>query len=249
MSSFPPPPPVGEVPPATDGEPARPRTRAERQRETRAALVEAALVVFSRDGYHGANLEAIANHAGFSKGAVYSNFDGKAELFLAVMDRNLAALSDGAWDPFEPLVPPAIPPLRTDGEGVDDLAAVMRGLGLATLEFIAIAARDEVLAPALTQRVQLLLDAYTTMAASSPADGEPLPPDEVATLLAALDQGFAVLALSGVVAADAALLRTGLRRLLDPVRAAEAGPVSDDGGPQGLHDREVQRRLMGGAPG
>ena len=47
---------------------------------------------FSRDGYHGASLEEIADTAGFSKGAVYSNFGGKAELFLAVLDHNLSTL-------------------------------------------------------------------------------------------------------------------------------------------------------------
>lgn len=223
MSSFPPPPPVGEVPPATDGEPARPRTRAERQRETRAALVEAALVVFSRDGYHGANLEAIANHAGFSKGAVYSNFDGKAELFLAVMDRNLAAMQGEGWDPFGPVLLPPPTAMDTLDDGPEDLSELMRGLGLATLEFIAAAARDELLGPALTRRAQVLLEAFGGVAAASPADGEPLAPEEVAVLLSALDQGFAVLALLGIVAPDSSLLRTGLRRLLDPARALAAG--------------------------
>ena len=66
------------------------RAHAQRQQETRNALVFAALAAFARDGYHAASLEGIANDAGFSKGAIYSNFDGKADLFLAVMDNNLA---------------------------------------------------------------------------------------------------------------------------------------------------------------
>jgi AcrR family transcriptional regulator len=35
---------------------------------------------------HGASLDEIAERAGYSKGAVYSNFAGKDELFLAVLD-------------------------------------------------------------------------------------------------------------------------------------------------------------------
>ncbi len=233
------PPPVEDPGSSTPADPARPRTRAERQRETRAALVGSALYVFARDGFHGANLEEIANQAGYSKGAVYSNFEGKAELFLAVLDRNLAAVQGGGFDPFEPLLPDTGPV----NQGGDDLAAIMRGVGLATLEFIATAARDEALAPALTQRVETLLEAYRDLAASHPAADEPLDAAQVGALLGALDQGVAILALSGVELADAALLRTGLRRLLDPSRASQAGPVEDDAGPRALHDRAVQRRL------
>jgi AcrR family transcriptional regulator len=59
----------------------------ERRRElTRRHLLEAAAVVFARDGFHGATLDAIASYAGFTKGAVYSNFKSKDDLFLALLD-------------------------------------------------------------------------------------------------------------------------------------------------------------------
>jgi len=61
-------------------------TRHERQAQTRARLIEAAAKVFARRGYHGASVEEIAAEAGFSTGAVYSNFSGKEELFLALAD-------------------------------------------------------------------------------------------------------------------------------------------------------------------
>lgn len=233
------PPPADDRGHSTTDDTVRPRSRAEQQRETRAALVESALRVFASDGFHGASLEVIANQAGYSKGAVYSNFDGKAELFLAVMDRNLAAVRGGGFDPFEPLV------VGTNAvyHGPEDLADLMRGMGLATLEFIATAARDEVLAPALASRVETLLDVYRDLAVARPAADEPLEAEQVGVLLGALDQGIAMLSLSGIEAADAALLRTGLRRLLDPARALEAGPVDDDAGPRALHDRALQRRL------
>src|SRR4029078_11626040 len=41
---------------------------------------------FLRRGFHQASLEEIALAAGWSKGAVFSNFAGKDELFLAVLD-------------------------------------------------------------------------------------------------------------------------------------------------------------------
>jgi AcrR family transcriptional regulator len=64
-------------------------TRVERQEQTREQLLDAAARVFARRGYHGASLEEIASEAGFSTGAVYSNFSGKEELFLALADREV----------------------------------------------------------------------------------------------------------------------------------------------------------------
>jgi AcrR family transcriptional regulator len=52
--------------------------------DTRARLIACAHTVFLRTGFHTATLEQIALQAGVTKGAVYSNFESKAELFLAV---------------------------------------------------------------------------------------------------------------------------------------------------------------------
>src|SRR3977135_2425103 len=65
-------------------------TRAEKQARTRAELIETAAKVFARRGYKGASVEEIAEEAGYSHGAVYSNFDGKADLFLAVFENYMA---------------------------------------------------------------------------------------------------------------------------------------------------------------
>ncbi len=73
--------------PAT-ARPAR-RTRDERKAETRTALLEAASRVFARRGYHAASVDEVAVEAGFSTGALYSNFDGKEDLFLALLQREI----------------------------------------------------------------------------------------------------------------------------------------------------------------
>lgn len=65
-------------------------TRREKQQRTRERLIDAAAKVFARRGYHPASVEEIAAEAGFSTGAVYSNFDGKEALFLALADREVA---------------------------------------------------------------------------------------------------------------------------------------------------------------
>jgi AcrR family transcriptional regulator len=59
-------------------------SREEKKARTRTELLEAATRVFPRSGYHGTSVEEIAGEAGYSKGAVYSNFASKEDLFLAV---------------------------------------------------------------------------------------------------------------------------------------------------------------------
>jgi AcrR family transcriptional regulator len=61
-------------------------TRAESKARTRAMLLDAARQVFLERGYHRTSLEAVAEEAGFSIGAVYSAFASKADLFFAVFD-------------------------------------------------------------------------------------------------------------------------------------------------------------------
>ena len=62
--------------------------REESQAHTRARLLTVAQSRFAADGYKATSLERIAEEAGFSKGAVYSNFSGKAELFLEVLEEH-----------------------------------------------------------------------------------------------------------------------------------------------------------------
>jgi AcrR family transcriptional regulator len=62
--------------------------RAERKERTKSELVEAARTVFLRRGFHAASLDEIAEEAGYTKGAVYSNFDGKDALFLAAFEEH-----------------------------------------------------------------------------------------------------------------------------------------------------------------
>jgi AcrR family transcriptional regulator len=64
-------------------------TRREKQEQTRQQLLDAAARVFARRGYQSASVEEIAAEAGFTTGAVYSNFAGKEELFLALADRQV----------------------------------------------------------------------------------------------------------------------------------------------------------------
>jgi AcrR family transcriptional regulator len=77
-------------------------TREESRAQTRERLLEAAFAVFARDGIEAAAIEEIAELAGYSRGAFYSNFESKEELLLVLLDRemeqakkNIAAILSG----------------------------------------------------------------------------------------------------------------------------------------------------------
>jgi AcrR family transcriptional regulator len=74
-------------------EPKPPRRlrRDEQQRQVRAQLLDAAERVFARHGYQGASIDAIAAEAGYSHGAIYSNFNGKEDLFLVLVEERIDA--------------------------------------------------------------------------------------------------------------------------------------------------------------
>src|SRR5919201_966302 len=66
-----------------------PLTPERRRALTREHLLEAAAVTFARQGFHRASLDEVAAAAGFSKGAVYSNFKNKENLFLTLLEERL----------------------------------------------------------------------------------------------------------------------------------------------------------------
>src|SRR5580704_16326188 len=63
-----------------------PMTADRRRQQTRDYLLKAAAQVFAERGFHAATLDEVAAAAGFTKGAVYSNFKNKEDLFLALIE-------------------------------------------------------------------------------------------------------------------------------------------------------------------
>jgi AcrR family transcriptional regulator len=178
----------------------RRESRAAKQERTRSELLSTAARVFARRGYNGASIEEIAEEAGYSHGAVYSNFDGKADLFLAVFEeymaeraRELAAtqIELGEDAPLEEraraLADQWMERLEKDRESF-----------LLHMEFIAYAGRDPELAGRFGGRSAALREAISRYIASY---GEEvgielaLPPDDLALVLRALGIGLAVEAL------------------------------------------------------
>ncbi len=68
---------------------------------TREKILEAALAVFARKGYHRAIVDDIVRVSGTSKGAVYHHFPNKEALFLALVDEFAARLACAVGDAIE----------------------------------------------------------------------------------------------------------------------------------------------------
>jgi AcrR family transcriptional regulator len=84
--------------PHQDAEPSRRLSQAERTQATRAALLASAERIFARDGFEAARIEDIALDAGRTRGAFYANFEGKAEIFIALRSMSFRRLRSEVSD-------------------------------------------------------------------------------------------------------------------------------------------------------
>ncbi len=83
-----------------------PLTPDRRRRLTRDHLLDAAAQVLAERGFQGASLDEVAAAAGFTKGAVYSNFKNKEDLFLALLERYWERESEALHDALASDIPP-----------------------------------------------------------------------------------------------------------------------------------------------
>ncbi len=74
----------------TDPTPVPPPAKQERAVATRRQLIRAARFIFARDGFEHARIEEIAEAAGKTRGAFYSNFADKEDVFFAIFEEDLA---------------------------------------------------------------------------------------------------------------------------------------------------------------
>lgn len=174
-------------------------TRAEAKAETRRRLLEAAEAVFRREGYHRASLDRIAAEAGFTTGAVYSTFDSKADVMLAL----LAARAERRQAVWTEVLDSA----STVEEFVTEVArryarevVAERDWLVVASEFMIVIGRDEELRPRYAALHEGGLEALTASIRTwAQRLGEPLTiaPRRMATAVAALNRG---LVLEGLVA-------------------------------------------------
>jgi AcrR family transcriptional regulator len=76
-------------------------TREQSKDQTRQRLLDAAQTIFMKKGFVAASVEDIAGAAGYTRGAFYSNFRSKSELFLELLRRDHETMQAGLQAIFE----------------------------------------------------------------------------------------------------------------------------------------------------
>ena len=168
-------------------------SRAEQNDRNRALLLAAARRVFLERGYYAATLDHIADEAGFSKGAVYSRFASKADMFLGLLEDRIAERAAQNTQ------------LAEDLAGTGNFAAVIDlaeraergapGWRLLVTEFRIHAARDSELNRRYAALHARTVDGVARVLAAvskEGADGLPFPPRQLAELVLIIETGRAL---------------------------------------------------------
>ncbi|WP_326835704.1 TetR family transcriptional regulator [Amycolatopsis rhabdoformis] len=209
-----------------------PRRRPSRA-ETRRKIIDAAGEVFARQGIAATSLNDIAAEAGLTKGAVYSNFTGRDDLVLTIMEEHLVDRMRSATTAFDELSDLGEATAEAGARlaaGVDTDATWHRLL----LEYWGIAMRNPTVHEGLATRRAQLREAITaaiTRAAAQHGVDLPLPPEQLAVVVLALSNGLAVERGVEAAAVPDTLFADVLKLLVTPRGTGGDPDVSDTAAP------------------
>jgi AcrR family transcriptional regulator len=169
-------------------------TRAERRAETRRALLDAAGRVFVERGFAGSSVEAIAEAAGYTRGAFYSNFDSKEQLFAELLQQRVYSVYREMAEASARGVRPS---LRETGEQLARIQGQEQGRWLFRLwlELLAHAGRDQsfrTIAAGFWSANRRITSDGIARAYADASRRPPVAPDHIASAMIALDIGLAL---------------------------------------------------------
>jgi AcrR family transcriptional regulator len=168
-------------------------TREQSRANTRERLLTAARSVFASSGFHGASVEEIASEAGFSTGALYSNFEGKEDLFLVLMEREI---EEHAQEIFRAVAEQVSIADRATGGARQWMTMIEREPEalLLFMEFWAYGVRDVEMRPKVAARFAQMRQVLTTLIADGVRDFDlelAIPAEHLAIAIDALADGIA----------------------------------------------------------
>jgi AcrR family transcriptional regulator len=168
-------------------------TREQSKAVTRERLLAAARTVFASSGFHGASMDEIASLAGYSTGALYSNFAGKEDLFLELMEREI---DEHAREISEAVNERSSVAERAAGGAERWMAMIEREPELLLLfsEFWAYGVREPQVRPKVAARFAQVREMLTRLIAESAREFEldlELPAEQLAIVVDALADGIA----------------------------------------------------------
>lgn len=189
-------------------------TRSERQEQTRAELLQAAKKRFLAHGYAATSLDDVAEDAGFSKGAVYSNFGSKPNLcgeVLGLIHREkLGEMADLAFAETE------LDTRITAINGWLERTAGDVGWTMLELEFVVLSRNNPELGDMISALRRDAADMVVGVLRSMSADLG-LDENQIATVAGSLDDLGNLLLSAGI--------GLGIQRAIDP--ALSARPVTE----------------------
>lgn len=202
-------------------------TRAEQRDLTRAKLLDAAEKVFVERGFHAASVDEVAEEAGYSKGAVYSNFENKDELFLAVLERRVdsRALAIEAEVPTDQSIADQA---EQAGSAFIEVFLQQSQWSLLLMEFATHAARHPNLRDRFAIRNRRMRDAMARLIEhhlTALGLRAPLSNDDLATILFALGDGFIMTKLIDPDGVSDELFGQGLVLMLAGLQQTEPAPA------------------------
>lgn len=165
-------------------------TRAQQQEVTRAKLLDAAETLFGDRGIHRSSLDEIAAAAGLTKGAIYANFGSKKDLITAILARKLDDDGAGLQPPSASLAAWADRLGDSYQSGVE--SPEIRRFAMAFVELWLYGMRDESAREPVLQWFRTVRAANAKELAGIAGKDLPLPADQLAALLLALDIGIGV---------------------------------------------------------
>ncbi|MDN3241715.1 TetR/AcrR family transcriptional regulator [Glycomyces tritici] len=209
---------------STQGGPvARRLSREESRAQTKERLLDAAEELFVSRGVNGTSVEQIAELAGFSRGAFYSNFEGRHELVLALLERRterelreVAALGENAAS-FAEVIERLREFNRRRAEHLEQWFALR-------IELLLYALRNPEVRPLLARREYMarramaggIAEILSRYGVAPPAD-----PDFLGLIVHALEDGLLI------------------QRLIAPEGVALQDIAPEDGAPQGIAFQDI----------
>src|SRR6478672_9367062 len=209
---------------------------------TRERLLQAAFREIHRSGFQSASIDAILAATNVTKGALYYHFESKEALGYAVVEEKIAKLTRDRW----------LRPMQSEGDAIDILIGVVRRIPdspqdvRAGCPLLLLAQEMSPLDEQFRKRLERIFlewqEGVATLLRKGQSQGtvrRDLNPDEAASFLVAMVEGYATLAKN---AQDAKVWKAGIRNIVKWLKSLRAPRQSRRGGREMLKKRVVRQR-------
>lgn len=189
---------------------------------TRERLLDAAAVVFARKGIEAASLDEVAEAAGYTKGAIYSNFSSKTDLIGALMDRRITQQAAAAEVNLDGVT--LQQGLRTLEELSRAEGAAERDWAILATEFFLYSMRDaraQAVMATQYERARTLTAGMLAAKYAEAGESPPLPPRDLAIIIEAIGIGVTLQSLLDPESVPAELAAKGIELILSTRRTAD----------------------------